>query len=372
MGTLERCAQEIALSELDLEPACLAFDELLHRVLQFDIAAWSTHDPATGLFTSCTMSGLPKDLGREAEMFRWEFGEGEPNAYRDLIAEGRTVAVLSRTTGGALEQAGRYRELLGPYGCTDEIRAVLWADGHAWGSATLYRSDGWFTERDAQLVASVAPHAGHGLRLVLLRAAAARPEAVADPPGILKVSAEGCVTAMTVPAQRWLDVGGPPLVTAANAVAAAVRGNQDWSGASSRLPLPGPRLLSLHAARTAGDDHDIAVIVETARSAEVTGMLVDGYGLTSRQREVLGLLLLGRSMTQIARMLGISEHTANDHRKAVYSRIGVGSRSELAARLQTDQYAPRTQAGVPPSPYGGFLETRPSSRDAPSVLSAKG
>lgn len=85
-------------------------------------------------------------------------------------------------------------------------------------------------------------------------------------------------------------------------------------------------------------------------------MLVDAYGLTRRQREVLSLLLLGRSMTQIARDLGISEHTVNDHRKAIYARTGVTSRSELAARLQVDQYDPRTHAGVQPSPYGGFLD----------------
>jgi DNA-binding CsgD family transcriptional regulator len=86
-------------------------------------------------------------------------------------------------------------------------------------------------------------------------------------------------------------------------------------------------------------------------------MLVDAYGLTRRQREVLGLLLLARSMTQIARTLSISEHTANDHRKAIYARIGVTSRAELGARLQADQYDPRTATGLAPSPYGGFLES---------------
>ena len=354
--TLARQAQAIATSDGDVASLSLEFDRLLRRVVPFAAAAWSTHDPATGLFTSCTVSGLPKDLEREAEIFRWEFRDGEPNAFRDLIAEEQTVAVLSVTTAGALDRAARYREFLHGLGCTDELRAVLWSDGRAWGSAILYAVEGRFTDRHAACVAAVAPHAGHGLRLALLRSAATRPEAVSDPPGILRVSPDGQLTPLTAPAQDWLDFGGPALVTAANAVAAAARGNLDWAGASSRLALPGARMLSLHAARTTDADGDVAVIVDVARSAEVAALLVDAYGLTPRQRQVLGLLLLGRSMTQIARELGISEHTANDHRKAIYTRTGVASRAELAARLQTDQYAPRSRAGLPPSPYGGFLE----------------
>jgi DNA-binding CsgD family transcriptional regulator len=353
---LERQAGKIAYRDQDLEAACMAFDGLLRRAVPFAVAAWSTHDPATGLFTSCTVSGLPKDLEREAAFFRYEFRTDEPSTFGSLIAEGGTVAVLSDVTGGDLDRAARYRELLRGLGCADEIRAVLWADGQPWGSAVLYGQERRFTREDAARVAAVAPHAARGLQLVLLRAAATRPEAVEDPPGILRVHHSGRVEALTAPAHRWLDLGGEALVTAANAVAAAVRGNRDWSGATSRLVLPGSPMLSLHAAVTTADDGDVAVIVDAARPAQVAAMLVDAYALTARQREVLGLLLLGRSMAQIARALGISEHTAHDHRKAIYAAVGVSSRSELAARLQGDHYDPRSRAGQAPSPYGGFLD----------------
>lgn len=355
---LERRARRLtADGDLGFGEVCLAFDELLRRAVGFDVAAWSTHDPATGLFTSCTVSGMPKDLEREARLFRFEYLEDEPSTFGSLIAGGRTVAVLSSETGGELHRAARYREMLAALGCTDEVRVVLWADERPWGSAVLYRRDGRFDADEADRVAITAPHAAHGLRLALLRAAATRPQAVADPPGILRVGVGGAVEPMTEPARRWLDLGGQPLVTAANAVAAAARGHQEWAGATSRLSLPSGPMLSLHAARTAGDDADIAVIVDAARPAQVAAMLVDAYGLTPRQRDVLGLLLLGRSMTRIARELGISEHTANDHRKAIYARVGVASRGELAARLQADHYDPRAHRGITPSPYGGFLET---------------
>jgi DNA-binding CsgD family transcriptional regulator len=349
-------AQRIASSELDLESACLAFDGLLRRAVPYLVAAWSTQDPATGLFTSCTVSGMPKDLEREAQIFRHEYAEDEPSTFRSMIAEGRTVAVLSQETGGDLERAARYREFLRDAGCTDELRAILWADGQPWGSVAAYMMGGRFDPEHQAHVGALAPHAANGLRLVLLRAAATTPEAVADPPGIVRAMADGSMAPMTEPARTWLERGGPPLRTAINGVAAAARGNRDWPGASSRVQLGG-RLVSLHASRSADGNGDVAVIVDAARPAQVASMLVDAYGLTPRQRDVLGVLLLGRSMTQIARELGISEHTANDHRKAIYTRVGVNSRSELAARLQSDQYDPRTHAGAVPSPYGGFLES---------------
>lgn len=353
---LERRTERITLGDLDLKGMFLAFDRLLRQALPYAAAAWSTQDPATGLFTSCTVTGLPKDLEREAQLFRHEHSDGEPATFQSLIADSRTVAILSEITDQHLERAARYRDLLQGYGCTDELRAVLWADGLPWGSVILYRMDGRFDAGNAFQVAAMAPTAARGLQLALLRSAATHPESMEDPPGILQVNSDGQVTAMTAPARRWLDVGGPPLVTAANSVAAAIRQHERWSGATSRLSLPESGMLSLHASMTTGDSGDVAVIVHAARPAEVSAMLVDAYRLTPRQREVLGLLLLGRSLTQIAHQLDISEHTANDHRKAVYSRVGVSSRSQLAALLQADQYDPRAHAGVPPSPYGGFLD----------------
>ncbi len=358
---LERRGRDIAHAGLPLGDLCLAFDELLRTQVSYAIASWSTHDPATGLFTSCTMTGTPKDPEGEARLFRCEFREDEPANYRTLISEQQTVAVLSDVTSGDLMRASRYREIFLHVGFTDELRAVLWDERTAWGSATLLRTGGRFDAGDVERVALLAPHAARGLRLALLHTAASRRGSVDEPPGILEVSAQGHVAPMTGPAEHWLALAGVQLVTAANATAAAVRTRHDWRGASTRLVLQGGPVLALHAASVTSSNGTIAVIVERARPAEVSAMLVDAYGLTSRQREVVGLLLLGRSMTQIARALGISTHTAHDHRKAIYRRVGVSSRSELAGLLQAEQYDHRAHRDVPPSPYGGFMEAHPAS-----------
>jgi DNA-binding CsgD family transcriptional regulator len=352
----ERRAWNIAHAGLDLDAAFRAFDDLLRPLVPYAIASWSTHDPATGLFTSCTMSGAPKDPAAEARLFRCEFTAGEPSSYRSLIGRNESAAILSQVTDGELDRSSRYRHIFGPFGLTDELRAVLWADGTAWGSATLLRAGGRFEAGDIEAVGVIARHVADGIRLALLRAAASRPEAVEEPPGIVEVEPDGQVNPVTGPAEHWLSLAGIGLITAVNATAAAIRAQPNRASASSRLILGDGRVLSIHAAAIIAANGRVAVIVDKARPAEVSAMLVDAYGLTARQRDVLGSILLGRSMTHLAHSLGISEHTAQDHRKAIYRRMGVSSRSELAALLQFEQYDPRVWGDIPPSPYGGFLE----------------
>ncbi|MEG0323493.1 MAG: helix-turn-helix transcriptional regulator, partial [Raoultibacter sp.] len=52
-------------------------------------------------------------------------------------------------------------------------------------------------------------------------------------------------------------------------------------------------------------------------------------GLTTREREVLGLLAQGRTQVVIAKKLGISEGTAHTHIVHVYQKTNVHSQQEL-------------------------------------------
>jgi hypothetical protein len=223
------------------------------------IASWLTHDPATGLFISCTMSGAEKDPENEAHLFRCEFSEDEPSTYHSLIGVGTDYAILSRATAGQVDRASRFREIFSPYGFTDELRVVLRIDGTAWGSATLLRTGGRFEPRHAESVRAIARQAADGIRLALLRAAAARPEVVDEPPGIVLARPNGGVTPLTGPAEHWLAVGGHDLVTAINVAAAAIRQHPTSQSATTRVVLPDGRVLALRAAGT------------TSRSQRVTG-----------------------------------------------------------------------------------------------------
>ena len=55
--------------------------------------------------------------------------------------------------------------------------------------------------------------------------------------------------------------------------------------------------------------------------------------LTTREREVVELVLLGHSSKSIARQLDIAVGTVKNHRKHVYRKLGIGSQSALFARF---------------------------------------
>lgn len=59
---------------------------------------------------------------------------------------------------------------------------------------------------------------------------------------------------------------------------------------------------------------------------------IEEYNLTSREKDILQLLILGNSYKEIASTLKISVETLNSHIKHIYRKMDVHSRSELAAR----------------------------------------
>lgn len=352
---LEAAAWRIAHSGFSVDAAFAEFDRLLRSQIPYAVACWTTLDPATGLFTTTTLTGAPRDRAMDRRLYECEFREDEPSNFLSLLQRSQSTAILSEVTGGDLDRASRF-EVFGPMGVTDELRAVLSVDGVAWGTAAVLRVGGQFGAADVRVVRTIARHAADAVRLALLRGAAGRPDVVNDPPGVFTVKSDGTVVPMTASAQGWAIRAGAGLEYAVQTAATAIRKRPHIAGASSRVAAPDGTVLSIHASAMMGDSETVAVIVDRARPAELTSLLVDAYGLTRRQRDVLGRILLGRPMTQLAHSLGMSEHTAQDHRKAIYRRMGVSSRSELAALLQFEQYDPRVWTDVPPSPYGGFLE----------------
>jgi DNA-binding CsgD family transcriptional regulator len=68
---------------------------------------------------------------------------------------------------------------------------------------------------------------------------------------------------------------------------------------------------------------------------------LDRWGLTPAEREVVGLVLRGRSHKQIASATGRSERTVRQHAAAAYRKAGLGGRAELAAFFLTDLPLPR-------------------------------
>ena len=75
----------------------------------------------------------------------------------------------------------------------------------------------------------------------------------------------------------------------------------------------------------------ISLSVEDAPSTEETASAAIPFGLTDREREVLGLVAAGRSNGQIAKALFISPKTASVHLSNILARLGLPAESKRPA-----------------------------------------
>jgi DNA-binding CsgD family transcriptional regulator len=128
-----------------------------------------------------------------------------------------------------------------------------------------------------------------------------------------------------------------PLIAKARALSAGRTGGE----ARLRLRDRSGRWVVLHASVLEGMGHDgvVAVVVEPAKSAEIAPIIIEAYGLTPRERDVVRAIARGSSTPQIASELFLSAHTVRDYIKSVFEKIGVTSRSELVAKLFAEHYS---------------------------------
>lgn len=357
---LQGRVRRLAATGGDLSSVRAGLDRVLRQSLMYDIASIATLDPATMLWTSCFVSGLPPggEAERERVIYGIEFAGDDINGYAELANSGRLVGRLHHDTGGDVTKARRYRELLGQFGMTDEMRVMLSSRNMVWGSLTLYRLEPNppFSDRDESVVRAALTCMADLFRLAMLRAAVENPGGVERPPGMLLVDPEGRITVASGAAQEWMDAidDRDRVPSVVRSVAAAAGAGDGLAHAA--LPTPSGQWVLLHASPLAGDSEGVGVIIEEARPAVLSEVIAGAHGLTTREREITALAAQGRSTKQIALALGISPFTVQDHLKAVFAKVGVQSRAELVAALYVQHYEPRREAGSTPGPYGWYLD----------------
>ncbi len=99
-------------------------------------------------------------------------------------------------------------------------------------------------------------------------------------------------------------------------------------------------------------------MLHLARQPEIASLIVEAYGLSKRECEVTQVVLHGLSTREIADDLHVSAYTVQDHLKAIFAKVGVGSRRELIARLFPQHYSPGLEAGASVGPDGWFAPGR--------------
>jgi DNA-binding CsgD family transcriptional regulator len=351
-----------------------AADRALAGVLRFDSACWLSLDPATLLPTS----HFTRELGSDhlLELAANEFLDQDVNKFADLARAARPVGILSQATSGELWRSPRHAKVLAPYGYADgdELRAVFLDGGSAWGCVALHRRRGRFHEREAGLVAEVGGLIGQGIRpAILVTALDQAADGAPEQPGLILLRGDGSVEGMTAPASRWLaelvdsTSDGAPLPLLVASVADQARRaavGQTEQVASARLPRRSGGWLLVDASLLDGGDGRVAVMVYPARQPELASLIAEAYGLSRRERAVTRLVLHGRSTREIAEDLHVSAYTVQDHLKAIFAKVGVGSRRELVAQLFLQHYAPRLQARAEVGTDGWFADASAAERPA--------
>jgi DNA-binding CsgD family transcriptional regulator len=350
IAAVERlCAQAEAHVELQERTA-----EVIAQVVPFDVGVHATMDPATLIDTSCVPIGVPPDAERERQVMQLEYTSGDPLSYADLVRHPARAAAL-RAEVADLSTVRRYVEFGQPLGVHDELRAAFVADGHAWGTMTLYRSAAHppFGPDEVAFFTAISAPMAHGLRQAFLMAATAGHD-LEQPPGHCMVTRSGELLSTTAPAESWLDtLGSGDRTPAAIAAVVANLAGRD----RAQVTVTGTAgALVVHAAPAKGTDDDVvSVIIEKPRPVQMAPVIMTAHGLTPREREVTEQVLHGLVTKQIARRLHISEYTVQDHLKSVFDKVGVGTRGELTFELFTRHYLPLSSTKATPGPYGYYL-----------------
>jgi DNA-binding CsgD family transcriptional regulator len=281
-----------------------------------------------------------------------EYFESDVAKFRDIARLPVPVQSLWEATGGEPDRSLRYRNILRHVGYGDDLRMVFRSGEASWGVACLARAetDPPFSQADVSFIARLCEPVAHGLRLshVLAGDHAADPAA----PGVLILSAENDLVSMSDTARHWLSQlpadGARGLELPATVLSAASQARALADGdpgahiPEARVRTTNGTWLKLSAARLTSSTEgpgQTAVVVEPASPADLSPVMLDLYGLTTREREITQLLLRGLPTRQIAEMLFISRHTLSDHMKAIFAKLEVASRPELTALL-LDQITP--------------------------------
>lgn len=329
----------------------------LRRMVPFDGATWFATDPETTLAT-CPVRIENVESGHCESYWDREFLVEDTLLFRDLARSPRGAGSLVAATDGHPARSARYREFLAPQGYGDELRAVFRLGHAVWGVLGVFRERGRepFSEPEVDLIASIGPALAAALQARALTEPTTGAADDVDGPGTALFDAAGALCSFDEQADHWFtELAGPgwddgdelppqlATVTAVLARAHAVAAGRDRGSTSARLRSTSGRWLAVHAScqRTpGGEPGPVGVVVEPAKSAQIAPIIVEAYRLTPREQQITQAVARGLSNPEIAADLNLSAHTVRDHLKAVFGKVGVGSRGELVAKLFAEHYRP--------------------------------
>ncbi|MBA2712577.1 MAG: hypothetical protein H0U55_03355 [Rubrobacteraceae bacterium] len=346
--------KRLCLSGLDETTLLKQVVARLRDVVPMDAYFAPRIDPLSGLMTGTVTEGA-EQVSRSRFFLEHVYFEDDVLEFNWMVRSRQRVALLSEATGGNLERALHWRELLGPAGFGYEARGVFTVSQELWGAICAIRERGRpdFSPREVALIRRITPHLGAGLKAAVLRSGASPEDDGDGAVGVLVLDQRGQVLHYTAAAERWLrDLGelglgwregdGIPLVvwSAVGALRRALRPQTERDRASVPRVCArarSGRWLTLHAsmseAQNSSGQGEIVIVIEPAGSREMAWLRTAAYGLSPREAEVVEFVVRGASTRQISQALYVAEDTVQKHLQNVFEKVGVRNRQALVKRL---------------------------------------
>ena len=347
-GSALREIEQLSEAGLNAQELLAEAAERIDRVVPSDGYFIGATDPETSL---CIGFGVHRDLPEHACQPTWdhEFLVPDYMKFADIGRSGRFVADIHDETGGDPNRSPRWRDVQAPMGFRSEVRATFTLGESIWGIAQIDRlgDSPRFSDVEKAWLAQASPLIADGLRRAMLAPQVAPPP---RGPGVLLLDAADNVISATGEGAAWIgEVESPvrydrdsglSIPLELHAFAASVRATPDGEAPPlGRLRTRDGVWLVMHGSPLAEIDQ-LALVVEPAKASDVAPLIVEAYGLSRRELDVVRLIARGQGTAEIASTLFLSPHTVRDHIKSVFEKVGVSSRGELVAKVFADHYSP--------------------------------
>jgi DNA-binding CsgD family transcriptional regulator len=309
---------------------------LVRERIPFDGYVFPLTDPVTKVATAPLADVPMLPWPRLPEMIRWRYLT--PANRWDTLLGSPARSLLGSKESPA--DSPLWLNVQSELGVTDTAMVAFGDRYGAWGYLELLRTSAAFGAEELALLTSLQATVSAGLRTAVART-------FVDPadqllpvgPAVVVLAPDLSVRTQTeAAAQALLQLLPPdepmaPVPAAAYNVGAALIAHEEGVAIGepwSRVHLGGSRWVTTKASRL-GDD--IAVSIEPSAAAERMDLFARSHGLSGREAEILGLLGGGLDTREIAGSLFLSEHTVNDHVKAMLAKSGARTRQVLLARV---------------------------------------
>jgi DNA-binding CsgD family transcriptional regulator len=328
----------IAAMESDLtgEEACATIARAFAGVAPHDAAAVMTTDPETHLPAGGVVNGF--DASDCVPFWDNELLDPDFNKFNDLAKSIDPVATLAEATDRDLARSPRFQKLYAAAHVSDELRVAFMSGTSCLAIGAFIRCDGaLYTPTQVNDVRNLLVPATRLLRHALVHMSE---PLTSHGPVVLIIDAGGRVLSKSEGADEVLDdlrieldaeLPGTILVAASQA-----RASRTTTRITTRLRGSSGKWVRIHVSPMCGEGETASVTIEAADPGDLVPILLDSYGLSDRETDIVLLVCRGIGTKEIARELSISVHTVRDHLKAIFAKSHVNSRPELVARLFTN------------------------------------